>query len=87
MDITFPYVLTGSVIRSRLEVRTTRSILRIPAGDNTVVPMPTRATAYYDNAVDSTRLYDTNIIDNAAIIARGYKVTGGIEAYWISIGP
>jgi hypothetical protein len=35
---------------------------------------------------DSTQLSDGNIVDNAAITARGYKVTGGINAYWISIG-
>ncbi len=49
--------------------------------------MPARTTAFYDNAVDFGQLNDTNITDNAAIVARGYKVTGGIEAYWITIGP
>ena len=27
------------------------------------------------------------IDDNAAVNARGYNQTGGIEAFWISIGP
>jgi hypothetical protein len=85
VDITFPDVLTGKVSVGWKSDNTFD--LRILAGDNTVFPMPARTTAYYDNAVDSARLSDTNISDNAAIIARGYKVTGGINAYWISIGP
>jgi hypothetical protein len=86
VDITFPDVLIGNVSSVVWKGDNTFD-LRIPAGDNTVFPMPTRATAYYDNAVDLSRLYDTNISDNAAIIARGYKVGGGINAYWITIGP
>ncbi len=84
--ITFPDVLTGDVFLTWKSDNTFD--LRIPAGDNTVFPMPTRTTAYYDNAVDFTRLSDTSIVDNAAIIARGYKkAAGGIEAFWITIGP
>jgi len=86
VDITFPDVLMGNVSSVVWKGDNTFD-LRIPAGDNTVFPMPTRTTAYYDNAVDLSRLYDTNISDNAAIIARGYKVSGGINAYWITIGP
>jgi hypothetical protein len=84
VDITFPDVLTGKVSVGWKGDNTFD--LRIPAGDNTVFPKPTRTTAYYDNVYDSTQLSDGNIVDNAAIIARGYKVTGGINAYWISIG-
>jgi hypothetical protein len=85
VDITFPDVLTGDVFVGWKGDNTFD--LRIPAGDNTVFPMPARTTAYYDNAVDFGQLNDTNITDNAAIVARGYKVTGGIEAFWITIGP
>jgi hypothetical protein len=85
VDVTFPDVLAGKVSVGWKGDNTFD--LRIPAGDNTVFPMPARSTAYYDNVVDSTRLNDTNISDNASIIARGYKMTGGIAAYWISIGP
>jgi hypothetical protein len=84
--ITFPDVLTGDVFLTWKSDNTFD--LRIPTGDNTVFPMPTRTTAYYDNAVDFTQLSDTSIVDNAAIIARGYKkAAGGIDAFWISVGP
>lgn len=85
VDITFPDVLTGQVYVGWKGDNTFD--LRNLSGDNTVYPMPGRTTAYYDNAVDFTRLYDTNLFDNAAIVARGYRVTGGIDALWISIGP
>jgi hypothetical protein len=86
VDITFPDVLTGMVFHG-WKVDNTFD-LRIPAGDNTVFPMPSRTTAYYDNAVSPfTQLTDASIVDNAAIIARGYKVAGGIDAFWISVGP
>jgi hypothetical protein len=85
VDITFPDLLTGDVFVGWKGDNTFD--LRIPAGDNTVFPMPARTTAYYDNAVDFGQLNDTNITDNAAIVARGYNVTGGIEAFWITIGP
>ena len=84
VDVTFPDLLTGEVLLGWKVDNTFE--LRIPPPDNTVFPKPTRTTAYYDNGVDSTQLSDVNIVDNAAIIARGYKVAGGIKAYWISIG-
>ena len=83
--ITFPDVLTGKVFLG-WKIDNTFD-LRIPAGDNTVFPRPSRTTAYYDNAVDFTQLSDASIVDNAAIIARGYNKTGGIGAFWISVGP
>lgn len=83
--ITFPDVLTGKVFLG-WKIDNTFD-LRIPAGDNTVFPRPSRTTAYYDNAVDFTQLSDASIVDNAAIIARGYDKTGGIGAFWISVGP
>jgi len=88
VDITFPDLLTGKVYIGWNNSTNTFDLRPpVPLGDNTVFPMPTRTTAYYDNAVDLSRLYDTSISDNAAIIARGYKkVGGGIDAFWISIG-
>jgi hypothetical protein len=83
--ITFPDVLTGKVSLG-WKIDNTFD-LRIPAGDNTVFPRPSRTTAYYDNAVDFTQLSDASIVDNAAIIARGYNQTGGIGAFWITVGP
>ena len=85
VDVTFPDVLSGQVFLG-WKVDNTFD-LRIPAGDNTVFPQPSRTAAYYDNAVDFSRLSDTNIKDNTGITARGYKVNGGIDAYWISILP
>jgi len=86
VDVTFPDVLTGKVSLG-WKIDNTFD-LRITAGDNTVFPMPSRTTAYYDNAVSPfTQLTDASIVDNAAIIARGYKVAGGIDAFWISVGP
>jgi hypothetical protein len=85
VDITFPDVLAGSVSVG-WKIDNTFD-LRLLTVDNTVFPMPGRMTAYYDNAVDSARLFDTNLFDNAAITARGYRVAGGIDAFWISIAP
>jgi hypothetical protein len=85
VDITFPDVLKGDVYLTWKSDNTFD--LRIPAGDNTVFPRPSRTTAYYDNAVDFTQLSDASIVDNAAITARGYNQTGGIGAFWISVGP
>jgi len=96
--ITFPDVLTGKVYvgwksDNTFDLRPPPT----PAGDNTVFPKPARTSAYYDNAVDTVTPYgplsDAAIVDNVFITARGYAVPatttarGGIEAFWISIGP
>jgi len=86
VDITFPDVLTGKVYVGWKGDDTFELRPPTPAGDNTVFPKPTWTTAYYDNVDNSSQLSTANIQDNAAIIARGYKVAGGINAYWISIG-
>lgn len=83
VDVTFPATRSGEVFLGwNLDNTFT---LRL-ASDNTVYPMPSRETAYYDNAVSSARLTDAAIVDNAAVTARGYAVPDGIRAYWISIG-
>ncbi len=52
-----------------------------------VFPMPDRFNAYYDNAVaPHDPLTEEAIDNNVRVKARGYNVTGGIEAFWISIG-
>jgi hypothetical protein len=52
-----------------------------------VFPMPDRLNAYYDNAVAlHDPLTEEAIDNNVRVKARGYNVTGGIEAFWISIG-
>ena len=60
--------------------------------DNVVFPRPSRTSAVYDNAVSSghERLSDSDVVKGVTITARGYRVTGvpgGIEAFWISVGP
>ena len=85
VDITFPATKEGDVFLGWNPDNT--FTLRIPS-DNTVFPMPSRVTAFYDNAIAPyPQLSDAAIVDNAAITARGYAVTGGIQAFWISVGP
>jgi hypothetical protein len=85
VDITFPDVKSGAVDNGWRADNT--FILRL-AVDNVVFPKPDRLLAYYDNSVaPHDRLTDAAIDNNVQVKARGYNVTGGIEAYWISIGP
>jgi len=62
--------------------------LRLPTEDS-VYPMPKWNTAYYDNAAAPFAvLTNAAIVDGAVVTARGYPlVFGGVEAYWISVGP
>ena len=89
--ITFPYVKEGVVDNGWRADDT--FVLRM-ATDNVVFPKPGRGTAYYDNLANPARQLDNTFIDNnAPVKARGYAVAstpttgGGIDAYWISIGP
>jgi hypothetical protein len=85
VDITFPDAKSGAVDNGWRADNT--FILRL-AVDNVVFPMPDRFLAYYDNAVaPHDPLTDAAIDNNVQVKARGYNVAGGIEAYWISIGP
>jgi hypothetical protein len=56
--------------------------------DNVVVfPLPNRDTAYYDNGTFPHQRLTQAFVDNGVQIkARGYSVTGGIQAYWITVG-
>jgi Domain of unknown function (DUF4382) len=85
VDIAFPGVRSGAVDNGWRADNT--FILRL-AVDNVVFPKPDRFLAYYDNSVaPHDPLTDAAIDNNVQVKARGYNVTGGIEAYWISIGP
>ncbi|NJD61283.1 MAG: DUF4382 domain-containing protein [Deltaproteobacteria bacterium] len=57
--------------------------------DNVVFPKPSRASARYDNNADLSviDIGQAAIVQGAIVTARGYAVAGGVEAYWISIGP
>ena len=83
--ITFPDVKDGVVDNTWRADDT--FVLRLPS-DNVVFPMPSRGTAYFDNLSTPAQVLDNTFIDNNVVVkARGYNVPGGIEAYWISIGP
>lgn len=82
--ITFPDVKEGVVDNGWKADNT--FVLRL-ASDNVVFPKPDRATAYYDNATSHAPLAENAIDNNVRVKARGYFTTGGIEAYWISVGP
>jgi len=83
--ITFPHVKDGVVDNGWRADDT--FVLRLPT-DNVVTPMPGRGTAYYDNLANPAQPLDNTFIDNNVVVkARGYNVSGGIEAFWISIGP
>ena len=85
VDITFPGVKSGAVDNGW---RADNTFVLRSAVDNVVFPKPDRFTAYYDNGVlPYTPLTQAAIDNNVQVKARGYNVTGGIEAYWISIGP
>jgi hypothetical protein len=81
--ITFPDVKEGVVDNGWRADDT--FVLRL-ATDNVVTPMPGRGTAYYDNLANLAQQLDNTFIDNNVFVkARGYAVSGGIEAFWISI--
>jgi hypothetical protein len=88
--ITFPDARQGTADNVWI-LDNTAFIVRSPTDNVTVFPTPTRSGAYYDNAVDAVTPYGplsyAAVVDNVSIMARGYMVPGGIEAYWISIGP
>ena len=57
-------------------------------GDNVVIAMPSRVEARYDNNADLAQTFTDDVIkEGTSVRARGYAVTGGVEAYWISIFP
>ena len=87
MDITFPDVLTGDVYR-RLEERQHVRPADPRRGQHRLPRCPRGRRRITTTRSISAQLTDTSIVDNAAIIARGYnKAAGGINAFWISVGP
>ena len=85
--ITFPDVREGTADNVWIPPDNTAFIVRSEADNVTVFPMPDRGTAYYDNLANMEQPLDDTFIDNnVSVKARGYNVSGGIEAFWISIG-
>lgn len=61
--------------------------LSLPS-DNSVFPAPSRAGALYDNAVfPFGTLGHSAVVKGVNVTARGFAAAGGVEAFWISIGP
>ncbi|MDH3237259.1 MAG: DUF4382 domain-containing protein [Deltaproteobacteria bacterium] len=91
VDIRFPDTLEGNVFLGWNPADNTFTLRLTPPPDNVVFPKPSKAEAYYDNAVSGNYEQlpnpDIAIIDNVGVKARGYITAGGIEAYWISVGP
>jgi len=58
-----------------------------PGTDNVVYPQPSHAEAVYDNITTFGPLAYDNVLQGSTVKARGYLVDGGIDAFWISIGP
>lgn len=86
--ITFPVNQPGTVAAGW----TDNSFLLDVGADNVVVlAQPDRFGAYYDNNVSFAVLTDNAVVPGVQATARGYAISdpppGGIEAYWISIGP
>jgi hypothetical protein len=56
--------------------------------DNVVYPKPSRAEAIYDNGISYLTLTDNSIRSGDNVVTRGYAATGGgVNAFWISVGP
>ncbi len=83
--ITFPDTESGTVAAGW----TDNSFLLTVGADNVVVfARPDRLNALYDNnAPPFNLLTDNVVVPGVKVTARGYAVPGGIDAYWISIGP
>jgi hypothetical protein len=82
---TFPDVKSGVVDNGWRGDNT--FVLRLTQ-DNVVFPKPGRSTAYYDNGAfpHLPPLTQAAVDNNVQVKARGYNATGGIEAYWITVG-
>jgi len=89
--ITFPAVESGTVNSGTASSGwlPDNTFLVETLSDNVVVfPMPDHAGAVYDNAASPFgALSEAAIVRGANVVARGYAGSGGIEAFWISVGP
>ena len=84
IQFTFPDVKSGAVDNGW---RADNTFLLRLATDNVVFPKPDRFTAYYDNgAFPHLPLTQAAVDNNVQVKARGYVATGGIEAFWITVG-
>ncbi len=85
ITITFPATESGTVVGGW-----TDNSFKLNIGmDNIVVfARPDRLNALFDNnAPPFNLLTDNAVVVGAPVTARGYAVVGGIDAFWISIGP
>ncbi len=83
--ITFPDTESGTVVAGW-----TDNSFKLNIGtDNIVVfAKPDRLNALFDNNAPPFNLVTDNVVVvGASVTARGYAVAGGIDAFWISIGP
>lgn len=88
VDITFPDTRQGTADNVWI-LDNTAFIVRSSADNVTVFPSPTRAGAYYDNAVSPfTQLTFDAVKNGLQVKARGYfNSYPDLDAYWISVGP
>jgi len=83
---TFPDVMEGSADNVWI-LDDTAFIVRSLTDNVTVFPKPDRFAAYYDNgAFPHPPLTQAAIDNDVRVKARGYLATGGIEAFWITVG-
>lgn len=93
VSITFPAVVTGVVVSGTPASGwlPDNTFVVLPPGsvDNVIVfPRPARADARYDNTADPAMTFSDNAVVNGVdVTARGYAVAGGIDAFWVSVGP
>jgi hypothetical protein len=88
VDITFPETWVQQKVFQGWNTVDNTITLRF-IGDNIVsLPDARRDAAYYDNAAfPYNSMNNSGIADNVIITTRGYAVSGGMNAYWISIWP
>jgi hypothetical protein len=91
ISLTFPLVVTGTITAGDTGGGSGWNLdntFVLGPLDNVVFPAPDRAGARYDNNANLDQiLTDSAIVEGAQVTARGYDATGGVEAYWISVGP
>ncbi len=84
ITITFPATKSGVVATGWTDNSFTLNL----AVDNVVHAQPDRLNALFDNNAPPFNLVTDNaVVVGANVTARGYAVPGGIDAFWISIGP
>jgi hypothetical protein len=83
---TFPDVRQGTADNVWI-LDNTAFIVRSVVDNVVVIPKPDRFAAYYDNGTfPHLPLTQAAVDNNVQVKARGYAATGGIEAFWITVG-